>query len=60
MKLLYSEKQIQNAIKSLAKQIRQDMDPTTPKIFVGLLNGAFMLISHSLSTSTTPSVVPSS
>lgn len=42
MKLLYSEKQIQNTIKSLAKQIRQDMDPTTPKIFVGLLNGAFM------------------
>ena len=42
MKLLFSEKQIQSTVKLLSENIRYDMDSTTPKVFVGLLNGAFM------------------
>ena len=41
---LYTEEQIQNRIKELAKQISSEYESTTP-IFIGVLNGSFLFMS---------------
>ena len=43
-KLLFSEKQIQNRTKELAKQISSDYKSSVP-VFIGVLNGSFLFMS---------------